>query len=293
MGAHRLPTVFTVGIAFACALLLPALCSAQENLDPETGLPKAVETGGCRDLNVPLRLPSSVIVSCDKGDSIEVTMPLNPDAQGYGREKLVRGVYEFREYQILEEPLRERAFENLVQLLGIAGFTVKYSSGASMVTARNMDTWILINVNGEFYDVKVVRAKEDPWTPAKDAQEISREMEAHHRVAVYGIEFSPDNQAVVDEHSKILGEVLKYLKGNPGSAVAVESHKISKNGNAEDDLEVTGKRAKAVAAWFDAHGIAPGRLQPKGLGRSKPITENDTPQEIQRNERIELATPTP
>jgi outer membrane protein OmpA-like peptidoglycan-associated protein len=141
--------------------------------------------------------------------------------------------------------------------------------------------------------VSVVHAKEDPWTPVKDAPEISREMEAHHRVAVYGIEFSPDNQAVTEENSKILGEVLKYFKGNPGLAVDVESHKISKNGNAEDDQEITRNRARAVVAWLEAHGIAAGRLQPKALGRNKPITENDTPLEIQRNERIELAKITP
>jgi outer membrane protein OmpA-like peptidoglycan-associated protein len=69
----------------------------------------------------------------------------------------------------------------------------------------------------------------------------------------------------------------------------VESHKMSEDGNPEDDQEITQKRATAIVAWLEAHGIATGRLQPKGLGRSKPVTENDTPLEIQRNERIELA----
>jgi outer membrane protein OmpA-like peptidoglycan-associated protein len=137
--------------------------------------------------------------------------------------------------------------------------------------------------------VSVVRSKEEPWTPVRNAQEISREMEAHKRVAIYGIEFSPDNQSVIEENSKILGEVLTYIKGNPGLAIIVESHKTSTNGNAEDDQEITRRRAKAVADWLETHGVAAGRLQPKAVGRNKPITENDTPQEIQRNERIELA----
>ena len=68
----------------------------------------------------------------------------------------------------------------------------------------------------------------------------------------------------------------------------VESHKMSANGNAEGDQEITGKHAKAAVAWLEAHGIAAGRLHPKGLGRSKPIAENDTAPEIQINERIEL-----
>jgi len=176
----------------------------------------------------------------------------------------------------------------------MAGFIVKYSANPSIITARKGDTWIRINVGGEFYDVSVVRVKEEPWTPPfKGAQEISREMDTNVRVAIYGIEFSPDNQAVLAENSKILGEVLTYLKMNPGLTIEVESHKMSNNGNARDDQEITRKRAKAVIDWLVAHGIALACLQPKALGHNKPITENDTPLEVQRNERIELAKTAP
>jgi OOP family OmpA-OmpF porin len=134
-----------------------------------------------------------------------------------------------------------------------------------------------------------VQANEDPWTPVKDIQEISREMGAHNRVAIYGIQFSLDNTAVLEENSKILGEILTYLKRNPAMTFDVESHKMSTSGTAEDDQDITRKRATAVVTWFVAHGIAAERLRGKPLGRNKPITENDTPLEIQRNDRIELA----
>ena len=149
-------------------------------------------------------------------------MPLKPDAQGFAREKLVRGDYEFREYQIPQADQQEHAFENLMRLAPMAGFIVKYSADPSTITARKADTWIRINVSGEFYDVSVVRVKEEPWTPPfKGAQEISREMDTNRRVAIYGIEFSPDNQAVLAENSKILGEVLTYLKMNSGLSIDV------------------------------------------------------------------------
>jgi outer membrane protein OmpA-like peptidoglycan-associated protein len=243
---------------------------------------------GCADLKVFPKLAASVIVSCDKGDSIEITLPMKPDGQGFVREKTLRGRYEFREYQLPQIYQAEQAFQNLMQLLPIAGFTVKYSQSPSTISARNQDIWILISVSGEYYDVKAVRVQEDPWSPVKDAQEISREMEAHKRVAIYGIEFSPDNQTVVEEHSKILGEILSYLKGNAGPTFDVESHTMSKNGSGEADHEITRKRAQAVVAWLEAHGMAAGRLRPEAFGRNKPITENDTLLEIQRNDRIEL-----
>jgi outer membrane protein OmpA-like peptidoglycan-associated protein len=292
MGAYRFPKTIIIGIVFASAILLPARGLAQVTLDPRTGEPR-VEAGVCEDLVVLPKLPGSVIVSCDKAESTDVIMPLKPDAQGYAREKSVHGPYLFREYKILDAGQQQQAFDHLVQLLAIKGFTVKYSSSPLIITARNQDIWILLKVNGEYYDASAVLSKEDPWTPVKDAQEISLEMEAHKRVAIYGIVFSPDNQAVIENNSKILGDVLTYLKGNPGMTIDVESHKMSNNGNAEGDQEITRKRAKAVVDWLEANGIAAGRLQPKALGRNKPITENDNPLEVQRNERIELAKTAP
>lgn len=71
--------------------------------------------------------------------------------------------------------------------------------------------------------------------------------------------------------------------------VIAESLKFSTKGNAEDNLEITRKRANAVADWIVKHGIIAGRLQSKSFGRTEPITENDHAIEIQRNERIVVA----
>jgi outer membrane protein OmpA-like peptidoglycan-associated protein len=286
MAAHRFSISLVLGIALIGLLQVPARCLAQAS-EPR------VDVAGCANLTAFPRLVPSVVVSCRRDDSTEVAMPLKPDGRGIAREKSVRGIYEFREYQITETGHQEYAFENLMQLAAMAGYKVKYSEAPSTITARNGDTWALVKISGDYYDVSVVWAKENPWTPIQNAQEISREMEAHKHAAIYGIMFSPDNQAIVEDSSKILGEVLMYLKGNPGVNIAVESHKMSDNGNAEDDQEITKNRAKAVVNWLQARGIAAVRLQPRAIGRNKPITENDTPLEILKNERIELVKAAP
>jgi len=292
MGRHRLSIPFIAGYLFFGAALLPADCSAHRNSAGEPSQAQA-DPDACADLKVFPKLPMSVIVSCDKGDPIELILPLKPDAQGYSREKKARGTYEFREYRLPTYYQQEQAFQQLMQLLPIAGFTSKYSETPSTISARKGDIWLLITVGGEYYDVKSVIEPEALWTPARDAQEISREMEAHNRVAIYGIEFSSDNQTVVEERSKILTEICKYLKANSGLTIEVQSHTMSKNGNAEEDTETTRKRAQAVATWLIASGIASARLRPQAMGRNKPISENDTPLEIQRNDRIELVKTAP
>ena len=170
---------------------------------------------GCPNLTIFPKLVMSVVVSCQKADSAEVSIPLKPDDRGYGREKIVRGAYEFREYQLPQTETQEQAYDSLVQLAAMGGFAVQYSDGASTITARKGDFWALLRISGEYYDLKVVRVTEKPWAPVQTAQEISREIDAHNRASIYGIAFSSDRQAVIEEKSKILMEVLKVLQGNP------------------------------------------------------------------------------
>lgn len=291
MSAHQRLMAFVAGLLFASAALVPA-CLAQENSGTQLYQP-STDLEGCTDLKVLPKLAATNIVSCDSGDSIEVVLPLKPDAQGVAQEKSVRGHYEFREYRIQPVYQEGQVFQSLVQWLRVAGFIIKYSDNATTITARKEDTWVLATVSGDYYDVKAVRVLEDPRTPVQNAAEISREMDMHNRVAIYGIEFSPDNQTIVEDHSKILTEVLKYLNGDSGLAIDVESHLMSKNGTAESDQEATRKRAQAVVAWLEANGIVAARLRPKAFGRSKPITDNDTPLEVLRNDRIELVKTAP
>jgi outer membrane protein OmpA-like peptidoglycan-associated protein len=292
MTAHRFASAFTSVFAITSAIIFSFPCLAQNNSYAASSEPRA-EAEGCAELKEVPKLPGAVVVSCDKGDSMEVTMPLKPDEQGYARDKSVRGAYDFREYKIPQTNQQEQAFDNLMQLLPMAGYSIKFSSNPSMITARKADTWTLFNVSGEYYDVKVVRANEEAWTPLHDAKDISLEFESQGRAAIYGISFSPDNQTIQEEKSAILSEVLKFLKANPALAIQIESHKNSSYGNPEDDMEITRKRANAVSVWLEAHGVGADRLQPKAMGRNKPITENDTPLEIQRNERIEIVKATP
>jgi outer membrane protein OmpA-like peptidoglycan-associated protein len=288
--SSRILTGFFVLTSLMCAVFFPVASFAQENSEVDGNASKG-DADGCKDFALFPKLPLSIITSCHSGDSVEVTMPLTPDAQGYPRNKVVHGAYEFREYQITREDQQEQAFNNLLMLLPISGFSVKYSSSPSTITARNEDIWLLISLNGEFYNVSAV--KEAPWTPVRDEQGIEREMDAHSRVAIYGIAFSPDGQAVVGQRSRILSEVLKYLQENPSVTAVVESHKMTPGGSQESDQEITLKRAQAVVGWLTAHGIAPERLQSRAFGRSKPIAENSTPLDIRQNDRIELVKVTP
>jgi outer membrane protein OmpA-like peptidoglycan-associated protein len=285
MMARRLTFALISSVALMCCIYLAPPCFAQDNVNADASLQPA----DCPALNPFPQLVATVVVSCEKGASIELKMPLKPDAQGFAREKSVQGAYDFREYRIPRVDQQEHAFDSIMQLIPMAGYVVKYSSSPSIITARKEDTWILIRVNGASYNVSVVRNTPIPCTPVKNAEEISREIEAHNRVPIYGIQFAAPNQAMQETGSEILKEVLKYLRQNPNLTVFIESHKVSTTGTPEDDLGITKQRANAIVDWLVAHGVPAARLQARPFGRTKSLTENDTPQEIQCNERIELS----
>jgi outer membrane protein OmpA-like peptidoglycan-associated protein len=275
-----------------CAVGYPVRSFAQVLDVNEAPYQSAEQTMGCRRFSALPPLPTARLASCQDGDSVEVSMLLKPGSDGVPREKKVRGQYQFREYKIgeIDQPY---AFDTFLRSLPMAGFTVKYSNKPSTITARDGDTWMLINLGDDFYGVSVVQAPPDVWTQVKTAKDIATEMQVHDHVDIYGIEFSPDDQAIVEAKSPILLEIAQFLKQDPGISIIIESDKVSPRGASDDDAEITRERANAVMDWLIAHGIDRNRLQPWPAGHNNPVTDNESPSEIQRNERIVLKKNTP
>lgn len=288
MAMHSLSRRLFLSVALACSMRLPAPCVAQENPNTLTTEP-AIEAADCPPFTTFPQAPMTIVVSCNKANSVKVSLPLKPDAQGWSQQKSVEGVYEYREYRSPRADQQEFIFDNLMRLASMAGFTVLYSARPSVITARSGQTWVLVNVNDDSYNISVVRDSQMSCAPVNNAEEIAREMEAHDRVAIYGIQFSPENQIMEEKSSESLKVVFKYIGQNPTRSLVIESHKVSTKGTEEDDFEITRERANAVVDWLIAHGISAELLQAKPFGRMQPLTGNDTPIKIQCNERIEFS----
>lgn len=291
MATHSMSRRLVLSIALACSMPLSGSCLAQENPNTLTTGP-AIEAADCPSFTTFPQLPMTIVVSCEKAaNPVEVTFPLKPDAQGQPQQKSIRGVYEYRQYRNPRAEQQDSMFDNLMQLAPMAGFTIVYSARPSVITARSGQTWVRINVDDDSYNISVVRDSQRSCGPVNNAEEIAREMETHDRVAIYGIQFSPENKIMEEKSSGSLQPVLKYIGQNPGRSLVIESHEVSTKGTEEDDFEVTRERANAVVDWLVGQGIPAELLQAKPFGRKQPLTGNGTPEEIQCNERIELSKP--
>ncbi len=86
---------------------------------------------------------------------------------------------------------------------------------------------------------------------------------------------------------RTLAEVAEVMKAHAGRPVRVEGHTDSIASDAYNK-SLSERRAKAVAAWLTAHGVAPARLTTAGLGEDHPVGDNSTPDGRQRNRRVEI-----
>lgn len=104
------------------------------------------------------------------------------------------------------------------------------------------------------------------------------------------INFNPNEATFLTESYPDLNEIFLFLKNNPNIQVQINGH--TDNGapgtNAQYLLELSQKRAQAVANYLIQSGIAPHRVKYKGFGNTKPIADNTTPEGRRKNRRTEV-----
>ncbi|MFN8655163.1 MAG: OmpA family protein [Candidatus Obscuribacterales bacterium] len=126
-------------------------------------------------------------------------------------------------------------------------------------------------------------------TPAGTEQsQIDADLQARGRSIIYGIHFDVDSDKLRSESDSTLQAILQTLKATPNRKLVIEGHTDSTN-TEEYNQKLSERRAKAVVAWLVSHGISSSTLTAKGLGETKPVAANTTPQGRALNRRVELS----
>jgi len=111
---------------------------------------------------------------------------------------------------------------------------------------------------------------------------------AKGRVATQGIYFDVGSDRIRPESTPTLKEIAAMLKEHPELKLTIEGH-TDNVGAAAANQSLSDKRAAAVkAALVSQFGADGARLGTKGLGATKPVASNDTPEGRQQNRRVEL-----
>lgn len=97
--------------------------------------------------------------------------------------------------------------------------------------------------------------------------------------------FEPGTDALKAETDAVLGEVKEALAAREYiTLLRIEVH-CDSDGDAAEGQALTEKRALAVAKRLVALGVDCKRLVPVGFGSTKPLAENNTPENKAKNRR--------
>ena len=108
------------------------------------------------------------------------------------------------------------------------------------------------------------------------------------RASTQGIYFDTGSDGIRPESAPTLKEIGDMLKEHGDLKLAIEGH-TDNVGAAAGNQSLSEKRAAAVRQYLiDKYSIDGARLVAKGLGATKPVTSNDTPEGRQNNRRVEL-----
>lgn len=102
------------------------------------------------------------------------------------------------------------------------------------------------------------------------------------------IQFAAGSDAIAAASHPMLDEVKEILnKRKDFTTVRIEGH-TDNTGDAGENLELSKKRALAVAKYLVSAGVDGKRLLAVGFGDSKPVASNDTPEGQAQNRRITI-----
>ncbi len=123
---------------------------------------------------------------------------------------------------------------------------------------------------------------------AESAPDFGQTILSSGRYVSHGILFDTNSDRLKPESAPAIQTVAKALGTNPNLNLLIEGHTDSV-GNAAANMDLSKRRAEAVkSVLVSQFSVDASRLTTNGLGATKPIDSNDTPQGRAQNRRVEF-----
>jgi outer membrane protein OmpA-like peptidoglycan-associated protein len=134
---------------------------------------------------------------------------------------------------------------------------------------------------GTVDDGTEVKRGTDPLNVDDDVVKIGK------AIILEGIVFATNSAEITPESAEVLRKSLETLRNNPDITVEISGHTDDVGSNASNQ-KLSQARANSVRQWLINNGVEEFRLVAAGYGEERPIVPNDSPENRQKNRRIEF-----
>jgi outer membrane protein OmpA-like peptidoglycan-associated protein len=175
-----------------------------------------------------------------------------------------------------------------VRVMADGKYAKLYMNGTRVANVPNADLGrskhIVFDLHGDVKNPTLVGA----ITVAAGGKKLYDALSTNGRVITHGIYFDVGSDHVKPESGPTLKEIAGMLAEHPTLKLTIEGH-TDDQGNAGENQALSDRRAAAVKqALVTSFGADGARLSTKGMGSSKPVASNGTPEGRQQNRRVEL-----
>ena len=125
--------------------------------------------------------------------------------------------------------------------------------------------------------------------------QLTQQVEHNTYTVAVDLLFTPGNFDITPNGQAALNDIIGRLRGLKDSRIVVYGHTDDQNvgpplrkQGINSNMELSSRRADAVAAYLRGHGINPAMVSAKGMGETHPVAPNDSPAGRARNRRIEI-----
>ncbi len=123
---------------------------------------------------------------------------------------------------------------------------------------------------------------------AEGGKTMREQLDEGGKIITHGIYFDVSSDVIKGESYKTLADIGTMLTDDPALKLSIEGHTDS-DGDDASNLDLSKRRAESVKKYLgENYKVDAARLESKGLGESKPIDVNTTPEGKANNRRVEL-----
>ncbi len=184
------------------------------------------------------------------------------------------------EASIIYESLPEGKEEGFARSNPVnGGFSLVLQEGKKYTCYAVAEGYYSISNNYEVFDLKKYK-------------EIDEQMfylapiEKDQVILLNSIKFKGKTAEFTTSSYPELRRFYEFLKANKKIVIEIGCH-TNDEADPQEDLEITQKRAEAIAEYLITKGIREKQVTAKGYGQTRPVTFNKDPEGRNKNERIE------